>query len=70
VDEGHAVEGRQSLRCLSWDGLCVRDHRGWREVPGQWVDESENGTEHRQTRSGSSRQGGDMLMVAHRVYRI
>jgi len=70
VDGRHAVEGRQSLRFLVWDGPCGQVRRGWRGAPGQSEDESENGTGHRRTRSGSSRRDDDTLMEVRRVCRI
>jgi hypothetical protein len=70
VDGRRAVGGMLSSHCLAWDGLCVQDRRVWREVREQWEGENENGSEHRRTRSGSSRRDGDMRMEGRRVYRI
>jgi hypothetical protein len=70
VDGRHAVEGRQSLRFLVWDGPCGQVRRGWRGAPGQSEDENENGTGHRRTRSGSSRRDDGRQMEGPHVDRI
>ena len=70
MDGRHAAEGMESSRCPAWDEPCAQDRRGWREAQKRLEGESENGTEHRQTRNGSSRQDDDTRMEGRLEDRI